>query len=728
MGQISTKIIGLLFFFLISINFLSAQQVVKGKIANENNKNLQGVVVIVKGTDFKTISNIDGTYKLIVPKGSKVLNFIKDEYYTKEVEITDEEINIVMTKKAIDIFDLTLEELMELEVYSTSKKNEKVIETPAAVNIITSDDIKLLNFNTLEQILEYATGLASINGEGNIFTTITIRGNTLINYNTNTLLLFDGIPLYNAYHGSFDFQSVPLSAIDRIEIIKGSNSVLYGSNAINGVINIISKKAKNDDENKVSGSVKYGSYNTFYTKGSIIKKKGDWEFYQFTDMITSSGETLLFTDEKENQLELQKNYKGISSVSKLTYKDFSLSFKYYSRNLSGLRTRSFKTLYTSKEDTVGILQHELSNEHSYLVNLEYDKKISEKLTLNIRSSAINWKLHKELYDGYWDYSSYGLYNDLNLSLKSSEKFYNKVGINYNHYLGRRFKSQKGCYDIGKDNIWTNDIAIFWNGEYQIKNSLKVFYGGRYYYAKYDETVFDNFSPRVALTFSPNQKIYFKAIFGQSFRIPTYFEKEVASSNVIGNPELLPENSTSYDFIISSKIKQIQFDFDIFYSKINNKIQRVTLPENPNLKINLNIGKISLYGGEFNCKFRIIEKIYGFIGYSYTEGIDLKTNEKLKYVFNNMVNFGTNIQLLSRLNINTSVKYMDKWGEASSYTLINLGLRIKPTIHLPLFIELKANNILDTDVYLPEIARESELVPTIPKTLNRMYFLGLSYNF
>ena len=48
----------------------------------------------------------------------------------------------------IDVFDLTLEELMELEVYSTSKKKEKVIETPASVNIITSDDIKLLNFNS----------------------------------------------------------------------------------------------------------------------------------------------------------------------------------------------------------------------------------------------------------------------------------------------------------------------------------------------------------------------------------------------------------------------------------------------------------------------------------------------------------------------------------------------------------------------------------------------------
>mgnify|MGYP001254165711 CR=1 FL=1 len=617
---------------------------------------------------------------------------------------------------------------MNLEIYSANKKKETLLETPAVVNVITSDDIKLLNFNTLEQVLEYSTGIASLNGEGNIFTTSTIRGNTLINYNTNTLLLYDGIPLYNAYHGSFDFQAIPLSSIDRVEIIKGSNSVLYGSNAVNGVINIISKKTKVGKANQIEGRIKYGTYNTLYSNTSLIANKDDWEFSIFSDLLTTDGETLPYKDEKGNILELEKAYKGACIATKVAYKDLHLNFKYYTRSLPGVRTREFKPVYTSPGDSVGIIHPELSDESSYLVNLEYDKDFSEKLVLNVRSNIVDWRLRKELFDGYWDYTSFGIYNDLSLNVKSTEKIYNKIGVSFNHYIGRRFKSQDNSYDIGKNNIWTDDVAVFINGEYIILKSLKGFYGARFYYAKYGKTTFNDFSPRFALTYSLNKKLFFKAVYGKSYRIPTYFEKEVASASVVGNPNLYPEKSTSYDFIISGSYKGVQFDIDMFYSEIINRILRVPSPDDITMFTNLNIGKIALYGGEFNSKFKMKEKVYGFLGYSYTEGVDLETSKKLEYVFNNMVNFGVNMQFNAWLSGNISAKYMDDWGQAPNYTLLNLGLSLKPNARLPLFIEAKIDNVLNTKIYLPEIARKSELVPTIPKTFSRIFYIGLSFNF
>ena len=625
-----------------------------------------------------------------------------------------------------DLLNLSFADLMKIEVFSSNKKSESIIETPAVINVVTAEDIKMLNFNTLEQVLEYSVGLASINGEGNVFTTTTIRGNTLVNYNTNTLLLYDGIPLFNAYHGSFDFQSIPLSSIDRIEIVKGSNSVLYGSNAVNGVINIISKKVK-DDELIASGRIKYGSFNSLYSSASILKKNNDWTFSLFTDVTTNQGETLPFTDESGQQLDLKKKYKGISTASNISYKNLSLDLQYYNRNLPGVRTRGFSTAYSSTSDTVGILKPEHSDEYAFVANLRYFKDISDKLTFNIRSNIMDWHLNKQMVDGYWDYSSFGIYNDADLTLKTNDKFSNKIGISYNHYIGRRYKSQKDAYDIGKNNIWTDDFAIFLNGEYQILESLKIFYGGRYYYAKYDDKTFNNFSPRLALTYTPIENLYLKAIYGQSFRIPTYFEKEVKSSKVIGNPNLLPERSTSYDFVISSIVKSIQFDIDLFYSEINDKIARVTAPNDPTKKTNLNVGNISLTGIEFNSKYRVKKNLYGFLGYSYTMGKDLETGNKLEYVFDNMVNFGANIQALDWLNVNTSAKYLSKWGEADPYLLLNMGINLKPSKDLPLLIEFKVDNIFDTDVYLPEIARRKATVPTIPKTFNRMLFIGLSYN-
>jgi len=385
------------------------------------------------------------------------------------------------SQDSVFIFNMDFEQILNIEVFSSNKKVENLVETPAVVNVITSEDIKMLGFSTLEQVIEYSVGLSSINGEGNIFTTTTIRGNTQVNYNTNTLLLFDGIPLYNAYHGSFDFQIIPLSSIDRIEIVKGSNSVLYGSNAVNGVINIISKSAGVNDDFVASGLVRYGSFGSQNIRGSLMKKKGDLNFSLFADMNTSRGEILPFNDEHGKSLELQKSYKGISTVAKLSYRNLSLNVIYYNRNLPGVRTRNFHYVYTSMTDPDSLLQPELSDEYAYVVN-----------------------------NGFWDYSSLGFYNDLYFTIKTNEKFSNKIGVNYNHYLGRRFKSQHDDFDIGKNKIWTNDYACYLNGEYKPAKSLKLYYGGRFYYAKYDKTDFSNFSPRLALTYTPLKNMYLKA--------------------------------------------------------------------------------------------------------------------------------------------------------------------------------------------------------------------------
>ncbi|NPA37305.1 MAG: TonB-dependent receptor, partial [Chlorobi bacterium] len=569
--------------------------------------------------------------------------------------------------------------------------------------------------------------LSSINGEGNVFTTTTIRGNTQVNYNTNTLLLFDGIPLYNAYHGSFDFQFIPLSSIDRIEIVKGSNSVLYGSNAINGVINIISKKTLQNNGTVASGNVRYGSFSSLNSGGALRVKNNDWNFGIFTDVNTTKGETLPFIDEYGNQLDLQKYYKGISTVAKLKYRNVSLDVIYYNRNLPGVRTRKFQFVYTSLTKPDSLIKPELTDEYAYSVNLGYNSKLSDKISLNVRGNYLDWRMNKELYDGYWDYSSMGFYNDFYFTVKSNSKLTNKIGASYNHYLGRRYKSQNGEYDIGKDKIWTNDYAIYLNGEYGFMKSFKLFYGGRMYYARYGKSKFNNFSPRLALTYSPGKDVYLKAIFGQSFRIPTYFEKEVSSDQIMGNPDLLPEKSTSYDIVVSGIYKNMQYDLDLFYSVINDKITRVPIPDNPEMQMNMNIGNVSFKGLEANVKYRFEERIYGFLGYSYTLGLDLETNEKLKYTYNHMVSGGMKVMLSKWLSFNSSAKFLDKWGEASSYFIINAGINIKPDIDMPFYITFKVDNICDTDIYLPEIARESERVPVIPKTFNRMFYLGLSYN-
>ena len=391
------------------------------------------------------------------------------------LEITAQEIN----DSSINYFlGLSIKELLNIKVTTTNKKEEKLIESPAVVNVITTEEIQMLNFNTLEEVLEYSVGLASINGEASLYTTTTVRGNTLVNYNTNTLLLFDGIPIYNAYHGSFDLQTIPLGSIERIEIVKGSNSVLYGTNAINAVINIISKKARADKKSYIasSGRIKYGSFNTLYTNAAIFTKHNDFKASFFADVNTTKGETLIFNDEQGDTLDMQKRYKGASMVSKIEYKDVKLHLQYSNREHPTIMTRDFSKAYSGPDDTLGISVTDFIDEYVFVCNVDYNHNFSEKLGLHFRSSFLDWNNKKIKFDSYLNYSSFGIYNDLEITINPLERSSNILGISYNNYFGKRYNSKTGEYDIGKDNKRTNDYAIFLNGSFMMSETFQFFYG------------------------------------------------------------------------------------------------------------------------------------------------------------------------------------------------------------------------------------------------------------
>ena len=211
---------------------------------------------------------------------------------------------------------MSLEDLLNVEVVAASKKPELESEAPAVVQVITAREISWLGFNTLEEVLEYAVGLSSINGEGNTFTTTTVRGNTLVNYQTNTLLLLDGVPIYRPYDGSFDFASIPLSAIKQIEIVKGSNSVLYGTNAISAVIDIRTK-----DKDTASFLVRLGRFNTMHSEAAFYKNVDGITASVFVDSTNSTGEPLDYVDELNQTLRLKKSLESHSVIATLGYKE-----------------------------------------------------------------------------------------------------------------------------------------------------------------------------------------------------------------------------------------------------------------------------------------------------------------------------------------------------------------------------------------------------------------------
>jgi iron complex outermembrane recepter protein len=143
-----------------------------------------------------------------------------------------------------NIYDASLDELMNIKVTSVSKKEQSIARVAAAIYVITQDEIQRSGATNIPDLLRLAPGLdvAQINAHTWAISARGFNGH----FANKLLVLIDGRSVYNlAYSGVFwDQQNVPLSDIDRIEIIRGPGATVWGANAVNGVVNIITKSSK----------------------------------------------------------------------------------------------------------------------------------------------------------------------------------------------------------------------------------------------------------------------------------------------------------------------------------------------------------------------------------------------------------------------------------------------------------------------------------------------------
>lgn len=154
---------------------------------------------------------------------------------------------------ADDLTEMSLEELMNLEVTSVSKKAQSKTDVAAAITVITSEDIRRGGFTVIPEALRSVPGLQVARVDANRWA-ISIRGfNTL--FANKLLVMVDGRSVYNpAFGGTYwDVQDYPIEDVERIEVIRGPGGTVWGMNAVNGVINIITKTAEDTQGALLSG-------------------------------------------------------------------------------------------------------------------------------------------------------------------------------------------------------------------------------------------------------------------------------------------------------------------------------------------------------------------------------------------------------------------------------------------------------------------------------------------
>ncbi|MGD9211899.1 MAG: TonB-dependent receptor plug domain-containing protein, partial [Desulfobacteraceae bacterium] len=203
-----------------------------------------------------------------------------------------------------DLTKLSLEALMSIEVTTASRRTEKLSDTTAAVYVITQEDIRRSTATTIPNLLRMVPGMQVANIDANKWA-ISSRGFNS-RFATKLLVLIDGRSVYSPlFSGVFwDAQDVVLEDVERIEIIRGPGATLWGANAVNGVINIITKSSEETqgfllssgggNKEKFFGTIRYGGstsdrthyriYSKYFYRDSQVDstgKKSDDQWYQW---------------------------------------------------------------------------------------------------------------------------------------------------------------------------------------------------------------------------------------------------------------------------------------------------------------------------------------------------------------------------------------------------------------------------------------------------------------
>jgi iron complex outermembrane receptor protein len=190
--------------------------------------------------------------------------------------------------QAQDLKNLSLEELMQIDVTTVSRSSERRIDAPAAVTVITGEDIRRYGVDTLADALRLADSVSVARFNGGSWA-IATRGFSAIT-NNKMLVMIDGRSVYTPLFGGvfWETQHVALPDLDRIEIIRGPAGVLWGPNAVNGVINIITKRASDTQgglARGVTGSKELAHVGARY--GGQIGTQTTYRFYGVSSHFAS---------------------------------------------------------------------------------------------------------------------------------------------------------------------------------------------------------------------------------------------------------------------------------------------------------------------------------------------------------------------------------------------------------------------------------------------------------
>ncbi len=526
---------------------------------------------------------------------------------------------------------------LETVVVTGQYKPKPIDKSIYKIDLISSRQMEERGVNNLAEALSNETNIR-INVDPALGTSLKLQGMG----GENVKFLIDGVPIVGRLDGNIDLTQINMDNVDHIEIVNGPMSVVYGTNALAGVINIITKENTRNSNvlklNSYFGSE--GAYN-FSVSGSIIRKKNTFSIYGARNMFQG--------------IDLNDSTRSMEFKPKLQY---NAGFD-YSYNKNDFKLRSRTTYFDEEIRHYGNIQGISATDQHFYTNrfvssLQINDKFSERMffeaigaysfydrkTQNYRKDLTNFEQTKVGTPSITTFSNI-MFRSSILYAKPDSKLSTQLGVdlNYDDAIGDK---------ISSDDPSIGDYAVFLSAQWDFLPNATVQPGLRLIYnTKYPAPLI----PSINLQWGFFRNFNFRVSYAKGFRAPTikelYLDFVDSNHDLHGNEDLKAETSNSYNTSIDYKIEGskslIKLEPAFFYNSGKNIIEMVAVDPGSTEYQSTNIAKRKTIGGEFNTTFLLYPGLtlnagLGRTGVSWL--FDPESNEFPEYTYYNNITFNT----------------------------------------------------------------------------------------
>ncbi|ANE55979.1 TonB-dependent siderophore receptor [Methylomonas sp. DH-1] len=623
-----------------------------------------------------------------------------------------------------DFTNLSIEELLNLEIISASRLGPKTSQAPTSVSILTAKDIRTFGWRTLAEALNSLRGLFTSSDRNYSF--LGARGFMRSgDYNSRILLMIDGQRLNeNIYDGGYIAQEfmLDMDLVDHIEYVPGSGSSIYGANAFLGMINIVTKQGQAINGAQVAGEI--GTFDTYKGRVSYGKSldNGADVLFSASHFDSAGVENLYFPgfDTPETNRGVAHNMddeRADRLFGKFKFEEFTLSGGYVNR---------FKRVPTASFDGIFNDQQFFTEDKQFFTNLKYEKNVSDTAKLQLKGYYQGYDYHADqayLLDGSrvinHDFASgrwWGGEAQLTFSPINGHRMILGLEYQYDQRQALTNHDIDPYFSYVRSRRSGHRLEAYLQDDIQILDDLIFSAGARVDYHHMLNSMQAN--PRLGLIWSPLANTQFKLLYSSTFRAPNSWERDYNAFGFVANPDMREEQIKSYEGIVEWRSAN---GLRLLGSLFHNDISQLLMGRPATADIDgdysvQNYGRYHAYGIELEAEKRWSSGRLLKASYTY----NLLTNEnshgtwatyspqnlfKLHYAesfFNDYLTLGIENIFIDRRKLDYAGSFAD------GYNLVNINLSSDKLIR-GLDTSLGIYNLFDIHPQMPGVSDQVDII-------------------